>query len=129
MTDEDGLTDTAPAQITIVSEATAEPTATSEPTGTPEPTTTPIPAPVIDSFEVTPEEIQLGQCVKVSWSSSGGTFLVNVLRNDDFIWENAPVTGSLQDCPDKDGDYRYRVVAWNEVDDRVREDLMVTVTE
>jgi hypothetical protein len=103
--------------------------ATSEPTDTPEPTETAVPAPVIDDFEVTPTEIAVGQCVEVSWSASGGTFWVNILRDDDYIWENAPVTGSLQDCPDKAGDYRYRVVAWNEVDDRVREDQNVTVTE
>jgi hypothetical protein len=123
ITDQDGLTDTAPAQIEILSAATAEPTATPEPTGTP------IPAPVVDDFEVVPAEIALGQCVKVSWSTSGGTTWVNVLRDDDYIWENAPLQGTLQDCPDKAGDHRYRVVAWNEVDDRVREDRMVTVTE
>jgi hypothetical protein len=78
---------------------------------------------------VVPEQIQLGQCVKVSWSTSGGTVWVNVLRNDDYIWENAPASGSLQDCPDSTGDHRYRVVAWNELDDKVREDLIVTVTE
>lgn len=123
ITDQDGLTDTAPAQITIVSQATAEPT------DTPEPTETPLPPPVIDDFEVDPQAIKLGQCVKVTWAASGGTSWVNVLRDDDYIWENAPLTGSLQDCPDKAGDYRYRVVAWNPVDDRVREDLNVTVTE
>jgi hypothetical protein len=129
VTDQDGLTDTAPAQIEILSAATAEPTATPEPTGTPEPTPTPIAAPVIDDFEVEPEAIKVGQCVEVSWSASGGTFWVNILRNDDYIWENAPIEGTLQDCPDKAGDYRYRVVAWNEEDDRVREDVNVTVTE
>jgi hypothetical protein len=123
VTDEDGLTDTAPAQITILSEATAEPT------DTPQPTETPLPTPVIDDFEVDPQAIALGQCVKVTWETSGGTSWVNVLRNDDYIWENAPLSGSLQDCPDKAGDYRYRVVAWNPQDDRVREDVQVTVSE
>ncbi len=123
ITDQDGLTDTAPAQIGILSQATPEPTATAEAT------TTPLPPPVIDDFEVDPEAIQLGQCVEVSWSTSGGTSWVNVLRDDDYIWEQAPLSGSLQDCPDKAGDHRYRVVAWNPVDDKVREDVTVTVSE
>jgi hypothetical protein len=123
VTDQDGLTDTAPYQITIISPITAEPT------DTPEPTETPLAPPVIDDFEVDPQAIDLGQCVKVTWATSGGTSWVNVLRDDDYIWENAPLSGSLQDCPDKAGDYRYRVVAWNPVDDRVREDVQVTVTE
>jgi cytoskeletal protein RodZ len=117
VTGEDGLSNTGgPIRITIQPAATAEP----EPT--------PLP-PVIDGFEVTPEEVKVGECVDVSWSASGATSWVNILRDDEFLWENAPLSGSVQDCPDVAGAYLYRMVAYNPEDDRVREDLTVTVTE
>jgi hypothetical protein len=124
VTGEDGLSSTSsPVQFTVHAAPTPQPTSTSEPT------VTSVPPPVIDSFEVTPDEIAVGECVSISWSTSGATSWVNVLRNDDFIWENAPLTGSLRDCPDASGDYRYRIVAYNPEDDRIREDRQVTVTE
>jgi PKD repeat protein len=130
VTGEDGLSSTSsPVQFTVHETATAQPTETPQPTATPEPTSTPISPPVIDSFEVTPDQIAVGECVSLSWSTSGATSWVNVLRNDDFIWENAPLTGSLRDCPDTSGEYRYRIVAYNPEDDRIREDRQVTVTE
>jgi hypothetical protein len=117
VTGQDGLSNTGgPVQITIQPEATVEP----EPT--------PLP-PVIDDFEVTPEEVKVGECVDVSWSASGATSWVNIVRNDDFLWENAPLSGSVQDCPDEAGEYRYRMVAYNPEDDRVREEVTVTATE
>jgi hypothetical protein len=123
VTDEDGLTDTAPAQIEIVSEATAEPTAT------PEPTETPVSKAVIDSFEVDVEAITLGQCVEFSWSTSGGTVEVDLYRGEYEVWISAPLAGSVQDCPDEVGTLDYRLVAYNALGKHVHEDVEVTVTE
>jgi PKD repeat protein len=117
VTAQDGLSTTGgPVEITI------------QPAATPEPGPTPLP-PQIDSFSVLPEEIKLGECVDIDWSTSGATSWVNILRSEDFIWENAPLSGSIQDCPNTAGEYRYRIVAYNPEDDRVREDQRVTVNE
>ncbi len=123
ITDQDGLTDTAPAQIEIISSATAEPTAT------PEPTLPPVLKPEIDSFEVDPEEISLSQCVELSWSTSGGTTEVDVFRGEYEVWDNAPLQGSVQDCPDEAGAVDYRLVAYNAEGKHVHEDVTVTVSE
>jgi hypothetical protein len=105
-----------------------------EPTAPPSPTDTPVPEPtvlppIISSFRVTPQEVSVGGCFAVSWSAGGGTSWVNVVRNDDYVEENAPLSGTLQDCPDKAGEYLYKVVAYNPVDDNTHEETTVTVTE
>ena len=114
--------------LTRAESTTPEPTAPPPPTDTavPEPTVLP---PVISSFRVTPKEVSVGGCFAVSWSAGGGTSWVNIVRDDDFIWENAPLDGATQDCPDKAGEYLYKIVAYNPVDDRVREEATVTVKE
>ena len=118
---EDGLINTGgPVQVNIRPADTPEPT--------PEPEPTPIP-PVIDAFSVTPEAIAVGECVTVSWSAGGATSWVNIVRDGDFIWEDAPLNGSLEDCPTEAGTHEYRIVAYNPEDDRVRERREVTVTE
>jgi hypothetical protein len=105
-----------------------------EPTAAPLPTETPVPEPTvlpptINAFRVKPQEVSVGGCFDVSWSTGPGTSWVNVVRNDDYIWENAPQEGNIQDCPDKAGEYLYKVVAYNVVDDNVHEETTVTVSE
>jgi PKD repeat protein len=146
VTGEDGLSSKADAEVVIHDEAppaptegplptaTTAPTEAPQPTDAPPPTDTPIPEPTIpppdiSSFEVSPEEVTVGGCFNISWSAGGGTNWVNIVRNDDFIWENAPLDGALQDCPDTAGEYLYKIVAYNEVDDRTREQVTVTVNE
>jgi hypothetical protein len=46
-----------------------------------------------------PEAIASGGCTIVSWTTSGGTTRVQLLRNNAIIWDNAPVNSSVQDCP------------------------------
>jgi polar amino acid transport system substrate-binding protein len=102
--------------INVVGEAT--------PTPPPPP---PPDQPVIHSFAVTPDQIPAGSCVNVTWRAGGGTSWINIVRNDDIVFENAPLSGSVQDCPPGPGDYRYRMVAFNPQDERVRQDQFVTV--
>ena len=155
VTGEDGLSDSeGPVQVTIHEGAAPTPTEGPAPTDAPQPTAAPLPTdtpvpaptappqptetpvpeptvlpPTINAFRVRPQEISVGGCFDVSWSTGPGTSWVNVVRNDDFIWENAPIDGSIEDCPDKAGEYLYKVVAYNAVDDNVREETTVTVTE
>ena len=106
-----------------------------EPTPTPGPTTEPtveptaVPSdPVIDSFGVQPGEIAVGECVNVSWSTSGGTTWVSILRDDTELEDNAPLTGSLQDCPPDAGEPVYAILAYNVDDKRDKQEQTVTVT-
>ena len=69
----------------------------------PVPTATPVPpvpqAPSIDGFTLAPEVITPGACTIVSWTASGGTTRIQLLRNNAVIWDNAPLNSSVQDCP------------------------------
>lgn len=98
-----------------------------------EATATPVPPPppdlpVIHAFSVVPEQINLGDCVNISWTTGGGTSWVTIVRGEHTVWDNAPLSGTVQDCPDAPGDYGYRLVAFNPQDQRVREDRTITVS-
>ncbi len=74
-----------------------------------------------------PEQIPAGACVTLSWKTGGGTSWVNIYRGDDTVWENAPLQGSVQDCPTATGVLNYRLIAYNPQDRRVNADRTVTV--
>lgn len=104
--------------INVVGEATATPA----PTPAPE-------APVIYSLSVTPDQVQLGGCFSISWATGGGTTWVNIYRNEDSVWDDAPSKGSLQDCPTEAGPVTYGVEAYNAVDETVWQDKTVQVVQ
>lgn len=63
-------------------------------------TPTPPPsAPVIFRFDANPRQISAGSCVELRWDVQGNTSLVNLLRDGQMIWPNAPSSGRTQDCP------------------------------
>ena len=103
--------------INVASSATATPAPPPDPD-----------QPVIHTFSVQPEQIPGGACVNISWTTGGGTSWVNIVRGEDIVWDNAPLSGTTQDCPEAPGDYNYRLVAFNPGDVRTREDRYVTVT-
>jgi ABC-type amino acid transport substrate-binding protein/heat shock protein HslJ len=86
--------------VTVVSPATATSVATVPPS-----------QPVIDAFEVAPPQIQTGQCVQITWRTSGGTWLVRLLRNNVLVLDNAALVGSAQDCLPTAATYTYQLVA------------------
>jgi ABC-type amino acid transport substrate-binding protein/heat shock protein HslJ len=97
-------------------------------TATPEPTAAPS-EPVIDFFNVQPGQIAVGECVAVSWSTSGGTTWVTILRDDAELEDNAPLSGTLEDCPQQAGDTVYAVVAYNAAEQRNKQELTVSVAD
>jgi polar amino acid transport system substrate-binding protein len=97
-------------------------------TATPVPTPAPE-QPAIDAFSVNPTQIQVGQCVNISWGTSGGTVRVQVKRDSDVILDNAPFAGSVQDCPQSAGTPTYSVVAFNSAGQSVNRQQAVNVTE
>jgi polar amino acid transport system substrate-binding protein len=102
--------------VYVVGEATATPAPPPPPND-----------PVIQAFSASPEQIPVGACVTLKWRTGGGTSWVNIFRGDDTVWENAPLQGSVQDCPDAPGTINYRLIAYNPQDKRVHEDRAVTV--
>ena len=68
--------------------------------------------PQIDRFTVDPPNvIAVGQCVTVQWAVSGSVDTVTIWRNNVAIWPNAPVNGSMQDCPPNTGPQVYTLEA------------------
>ena len=90
---------------------------------------TPTPAPDIPQiyrFVVNPTQIQLGQCVQLSWQVNGNVTGVNVFSNGNPIWVNGPSVGTLPDCPNQAGNVNYEIQA-NGPGGTARADQIVTV--
>lgn len=68
-------------------------------------------APVINRFTVEPAQIALGQCVNLQWQVTGQVNNVSIFRDEQVILGNAPLSGSMQDCPAAVGEFRYLLEA------------------
>ncbi|MGD8904899.1 MAG: transporter substrate-binding domain-containing protein, partial [Anaerolineae bacterium] len=97
-------------------------------TATPAPTPAPE-APVIYSFSVSPNQIQAGECMGISWSVGGGATYSRILRNGSTLVDDAGYTGQEMDCLDTAGTYTYRLEAVNAAGDRVSQEQVGIVTE
>ena len=104
--------------VNVVEEAIATPV----PTAAPE-------APVIYSFGVSPNQIQAGECVGLSWSAGGGATYTRILRNQAVIVDDAGYSGQEMDCLDTAGSYTYVLEAHNATGQRVTQQQAVSVTE
>ncbi len=113
-----GGTSQALKHVSVVSPATATPVPTAPPT-----------LPIINTFSVSPSQIQTGQCVQINWSTSGATWLVRLLRNNVLVLDNAAAVGSAQDCLSYPGSYTYQLVASTAAGQSVSRDQSVLVTE
>jgi len=75
---------------------------------------TPTPAPDIPQiyrFLVNPTNLQVGQCVQISWEVVGSVTVVNIFRDGNPIWVNGPAIGTLQDCLTSAGVVSYEIQA------------------
>jgi polar amino acid transport system substrate-binding protein len=79
-------------QITIYVEVTAE-------------------APNIERFTVEPAQVTVGQCTNIRWDVSGDVDTVKILANNRPIWDGAPLSGNMDDCPPGAGVIIYAVEA------------------
>ena len=71
-------------------------------------------APVITSFALNPPyQVELNQCVAISWSVAGEVDNVQLLTNGIILWDGAPSTGNFQDCPNSIGQVSYSLIAQN----------------
>lgn len=97
-------------------------------TATPQPTPSPG-LPVIHAFSVSPNQIEVGDCVGVAWSVGGDADRVQIRLNGQVALDNAGFKGNEQHCPDDSGSYVYRVEAYNAANDMVHREETVSVTE
>ncbi|CAG0985799.1 L-cystine-binding protein FliY [Anaerolineae bacterium] len=74
---------------------------------------TPVPnAPVIARFTVDPNfQILAGQCANLAWDVQGDVTKVTLTSNGAAVWDNAPVRGTLQNCPTGTGVVSYVIEA------------------
>jgi heat shock protein HslJ len=56
-----------------------------------------------------PTQIETGGCTQVSWQVGGDVVRIQISRNGDVLLDNAPYSGSEQDCLDVGGSYAYRI--------------------
>ena len=89
---------------------------TNSPTAVPPTATPPVgTAPTIEIFSIVPLQVQLMQCVTMSWTVTGDPDLVQIWRNDLLILGPAADIGSGQDCSiNVPGSYIYKITAQNE---------------
>jgi hypothetical protein len=97
-------------------------------TATPAPTAAPE-APVIHSFSVSPNQVEAGECMGISWRVGGGATYSRILRNGSTLIDDAGFTGQEMDCLDEPGTYTYRLEALNAAGDRVSQEQVGIVTE
>jgi heat shock protein HslJ len=85
--------------------------------------------PTIQSFSVSPAQLEPGECAGVSWSVSAEGTLVQVRRNGRVVIDKGGAVGQQMDCLDKAGSYTYRLEAYNSAGESVFQEATVTVTE
>jgi heat shock protein HslJ len=66
-------------------------------------------APQIARFTVEPSLVPEGGCVTLVWEAEGRITSVRLLRDGAIQWENAPMSGSLSDCPPGTGEVVYAI--------------------
>ncbi|MCB0191182.1 MAG: transporter substrate-binding domain-containing protein [Anaerolineae bacterium] len=96
---------------------------------------TPVPTPepempIINAFEVVPNQVEVNQCVTLSWRTGGGTTRVQLKQNGAIILDNAPFEGSSQSCSlSEPGQVVFRVDAFNSDGQNAFEEEAVSVSE
>jgi ABC-type amino acid transport substrate-binding protein len=67
--------------------------------------------PVIRQFTVSQDPVPAGQCLNLDWDISGPVSQVFLYRDATAIWQNAPLQGSIKECPTVPGSLLYTLDA------------------
>ena len=67
--------------------------------------------PLITQFSADPAQVDVGNCVQVTWNVDGNTNNITVFSNGNVLLDGAPMAGSTQDCPSAAGTVTYRIQA------------------
>ncbi|MCB0116325.1 MAG: transporter substrate-binding domain-containing protein [Caldilineaceae bacterium] len=74
-------------------------------------------------------QIGQGQCLNLQWDVQGDVSSVRLSRNNDMLWDGAPVRGNRQDCPPGPGNYAYYLDASGPSGASTRSVVNVTVLQ
>jgi heat shock protein HslJ len=84
--------------------------------------------PVINLFSAEPAQVNVGECINVSWAVGGGTERVALWRNGNLVSNDAPFSGAGQDCQTQNaGTITYRIEASNAAGQSDSRETSVTV--
>lgn len=67
--------------------------------------------PNIVQFSADPPQVAAGQCLNLFWEVQNQVTNVVLRRNNNTVWDGAPVKGNWQDCPPSPGTYSYQLTA------------------
>ncbi|MCA9981039.1 MAG: transporter substrate-binding domain-containing protein, partial [Anaerolineales bacterium] len=68
-------------------------------------------APNITQFVANPPQMTLGQCTALQWRVEGSVSQVVLTANGQSLWDNAPASGTFQNCPTAVGSVEYGLQA------------------
>jgi hypothetical protein len=86
-------------------------------------------APVIARFSSSPQgQLVQGQCLELTWEVQGAVTRIALVRNGTPLWDGAPASGSLPDCPPDAGFYTYEIQAWGPGGGPVKQSFGIDVT-
>jgi polar amino acid transport system substrate-binding protein len=82
--------------------------------------------PQIEYFDVSPEQgVNVGECLTLAWGVASDAEFVSIFRDQELIWDGAPLEGVLEDCPETVGLVQYAVGARNTVGANYAVDLLM----
>jgi heat shock protein HslJ len=73
--------------------------------------------PVIYAFDVSPNQITVGNCVNVTYSAGGGTVSLRIMRDGGPYWDPPTLEGTFCDTLNEQRDYAYQLVARGQAKD------------
>jgi polar amino acid transport system substrate-binding protein len=85
--------------------------------------------PVIYVFDVSPNQIKVGECVNVTYSAGGGTASLRVMRDGGPYWDPPTLDGTFCDPLNEAREYTYQLVARGQAKDVPSEVLTVSAKE
>lgn len=92
-------------------------------------TPTPVP-PVVESFNVTPNPINVGDCTAIQWAVGGGAISMRIIKNGvTTLVEGAELSGQVTDCPNSGGAKSYLLEARNDAGETAVQEIVLSVQE
>ena len=85
--------------------------------------------PVIYVFDVSPNQITVGNCVNVTYSAGGGTASLRIMRDGGPYWDPPTLEGTFCDVLNEAREYTYQLVARGQAKDVTSDVKTVSAAE